>query len=374
MRPGTENRVDHLRSLLASADLDAVIITNGTNRRYLTGFTGADHAPDEPAGIVLVSDTLAILFTAGTNLPWAAAEIGDEIEARQWERPWPESVARLAAEHHWVKIGFEERTTTAADYFALCDRLGDDISLVAIGALADSLRDRKDASELAALRAALAMTDAAYVAAEAQIRPGQTEREIADIVRHELRAVGSEGEAFPTIVASGPNAAKPHHAPSDRQVQEGEPIIIDMGAAANGYSGDLTRTTWLGHPPERLVTIYEAVAAAHQMAIPLYRAGTPGRAVDLQVREFFAERGMNDFFIHGLGHGLGLRVHESPSVGPASTDILAPGQIVTVEPGLYIAGWGGVRIENVVAITEGAPENLTGAPIRVIQHEKEQAQ
>lgn len=368
------SRLERLRALLDYDNLDAVIVTSGTNRRYLTGFTGPDHAPDESSGITVVGTNIVIMFTAGTNLPWAQSEAHAEIEVRPWDRPWTSSIAALAKMQQWTRIGFEDRTTTAADYFSLVEELGDGITLVPVGMLVDSLRARKDEDELAALQCALEMTDAAFVAASEQIRAGQTEHEIAGIVRAELRRVGSEGEAFPTIVASGPNAAKPHHAPGDRPVQEGEPIIIDMGAICRGYNGDLTRTVWLGQPSKQLVTIYEAVAGAHQMAIPLCRAGVNGRGIDLQVRKYFSERGLNGYFIHGLGHGLGLRVHESPSAGPASEDILAPGHIITIEPGLYIPEWGGVRIENVVAITGGAPLDLTGAPIRTIRHKKEHAQ
>ena len=368
------SRLERLRALLDYDNLDAVIVTSGTNRRYLTGFAGADHAPDESSGIVIVDANIAILFTAGTNLPWAHSEANADVEVRQWDRPWTTSIAELAAAQHWARIGFEDRTTTAADYLSLGAKLGDGIELIPVGMLVDSLRARKDEEELASLRCALEMTDAAFVAASEQIRAGQTEQEIAGIVRAELRRAGSEGEAFPTIVASGPNAAKPHHAPGTRQIVEGEPVIIDMGAVCRGYNGDLTRTVWIGQPSEQLVTIYEAVAGAHQLAIPLCRAGVSGRDIDLQVREYFSERGLNGYFIHGLGHGLGLRVHESPSAGPASEDILAPGHVVTIEPGLYIPDWGGVRIENVVAITGGAPLDLTSAPIRNIRHKKEQAQ
>ena len=353
--------------------LDAVIVTSGTNRRYLTGFTGEDHAPDESSGVVVVGSADATLLTASTNLPWAHAEAVEAIQVQQWINPWTTSIARLAEEHHWTRIGFEDRTTTAADYLSLADLSEGSFELVPVGRLVDSLRARKDGQELAALKRALAITDEAFVAAEAQIRIGQTEREIAEIVGSELRRLGSEGEAFPTIVASGPNAAKPHHAPGDRKVSAGEPIIIDMGAIYKGYNGDLTRTTWIGHPSEQLVTIYEAVAGAHKLAIPLYKAGVPGRDIDLQVREYFSERGLNGYFIHGLGHGLGLRVHEAPSAGPTSEDILESGHIVTVEPGLYISGWGGVRIENVVAVTDGESEDLTFAPIRKSTYEKEQA-
>ncbi len=360
------SRLDRLRVALAEQQLDAAVITSGTNRRYLTGYTAEDHAPDESSGVVAIDANGAFLFTSGTNLPWAAAEANDGVAVGGWKRPWTASIADLAAARGWRRIGFEERTTTAADYFSLRDLLGES-ELVTLGTTVDQLRARKDAAELDALRTAARLTDEAFTAAEAQVKPGQSEREIAAIIQQELRRLGSEGEAFATIVASGPNAAKPHHSPGDRVPQEGEPIIIDMGAVYNGYRGDLTRTIWIGQPSEQLVTIYTAVAEIQRLAIPLYRAGASGREIDAHVIEASRERGFGDAVLHGLGHGVGLRIHEAPSVGPASNDTLAEGHVVSVEPGLYIAGWGGVRIENVVAVTNDAPEDLTGAHIRTIR-------
>ena len=358
-------RLDRIRELLVARNLDAAIITSATNRRYATGFTGEDHAPDESAGITVVAREGAWIFASPTNLPWVRSEISDDITPVAWKRPWAASIADLAIEHGWNAIGFEDRTTTVADFYQLTARL-QETPFTGLGGEVDDLRAVKDARELVSLREAARLTDEAFVRTWEQIAVGMTEREIARLVQGSLRQLGSEGEAFDTIVASGPNAAKPHHAPGDRPVQEGEPITIDMGGIVDGYCGDLTRTIWLGHASEQLVTIYRAVAGAHARAIPLYRAGAHGREIDGAVRSWFAEQDLGEFFVHGLGHGLGLRIHEAPSVGPASEDTLAAGHVVSVEPGLYIADWGGVRIENVVVVTDGEPEDLTRAPIPTI--------
>jgi len=367
----TSSRLDRARAMLAERGLDAAIVTNGANRRYLTGFTAEDHGPDEPAAIGIVSASGAWLLASPTNLPWAATEAAEDITCLPWLRPWTDSVVALAKDGGWRQIGVEERVLPTGDYVALRTGLGDGVDLTFLGAALDSLRAQKEPGELALLRKALNLTDEAFIGAAARIQPGMAEVQAAEIVREELRRVGSDGESFDTIVASGPNAAKPHHAPGDRVIGEGEPVIIDMGAVAGGYHGDLTRTIWFGQPDERLVTIYRMVADAMHASLGDFAPGRSGREVDQRVRDRFDAQGYGDFFVHGLGHGVGLRIHEAPSAGPASTDILAPGHVVTTEPGIYIPGWGGVRIENVVVITESGAENLTHAPIVAIGGIKE---
>ncbi len=361
-----EQRLDRARAVLQERGLDAALITSGTNRRYLSGFTADDHAPDELSGVVLVSRDHMILLAPSTNVPWAASEALPGIDVRESARPWTKTVAEIVAESGWRSIGIEDETTTVAVFNRLRDELNGDVSLTPIGTVFDRLRATKDDAEVERLEHALRLTDEAFIAAERRIVPGMTEHDAAQIVQEELRACGSEGEAFPTIVASGPNAAKPHHAPGDRVIREGEPIIIDMGALFEGYCGDLTRTIWFGQPSEQLVTIYETVAAAHAIALAKAAPGVTGRELDDSVRAFFATRDLDHYFVHSLGHGLGLRVHEAPSAGPASSDTLDVGHVVTIEPGLYILDWGGVRIEDVVLIEPNGARNLTGAPKRSV--------
>ena len=346
--------------------VDAVLVTNGTNRRYLTGFTAEDHAPDESSGVVLITNSGMTLFTSPTNEPWARSEVGGRAEVVPATRPWTTGVAAACREGGYSRIGFEDGSTSVRDHTALARDLAPSIELVPIGDGVDRLRAIKQPRELASIEAALAMTDAAFVRASSQLRAGMTERKLADIVRAELQAVASDGEAFPTIVASGPNAAKPHHVPEDRAIAEGEPVIIDMGAKADGYCGDLTRTIWTGQPDAQLVTMYRLVGEAQAAAISAIRGGSPATAADRAARDVFDSAGMGQYVIHGVGHGLGLRVHEFPSVSKMSRDTLQPGHVVTIEPGLYVSGWGGVRIEDVVLVTDGGSRNLTGAPKRTL--------
>jgi Xaa-Pro aminopeptidase len=189
-----------------------------------------------------------------------------------------------------------------------------------------------------------------------------TERAVADRIELLMREHGAQGPAFPTIVASGPHAARPHHEPGDRRLAPGEPIVIDMGARLGGYCADLTRTVCLGAPAEPFASIYNIVLAAQETALGAIRPGMRGRDADAVARDAIAAAGYGDRFIHGLGHGLGIKVHEAPSVGRRSDDVLRPGQVVTVEPGVYVEDWGGVRIEDVGVVTEDGLRDLTRAP------------
>ena len=360
------DRFDRANALLASATVDAILVSNGTNRRYLTGFTAQDHAIDEPGGVAMITAEGMLLFAPSTNLPWAESEANSDTRVLDWGSPWTTTVANLVSDRGWARLGFEEATTSVASYNDLSAKLDDKVELVPVGKIVDALRAVKSDEEIGYLREALRITDVAFVAAETRARVGMTEKELANIVAEELKKAGSEGESFPTIVASGPNAAKPHHAPGERVMQVGEPIIIDMGALHKGYAGDLTRTIWFGEPSAELVTMYQNVQAAFDSAMAKAGPRITGVELDAAARDVFAEQGTAQYFVHSLGHGLGLRVHEAPSASFRSSDTLAAGNVVTIEPGLYVPGEGGVRIEDVVLITEDGAENLTGAPKRVL--------
>ncbi len=360
------DRFGRAQALLESASVDAILVSNSTNRRYLTGFTGEDHAIDEPGGMAMITSEGMLLFAPSTNLPWAEAEANDDTLVIDWGSPWTTTVVDYVADKGWTRLGFEEATISVASYNELTEKLNGKSEMVPIGKIVDALRAVKTEEEIGYLREALRMTDVAFVAAEARARAGMTEKQVADMVAEELKKAGSEGESFPTIVASGPNAAKPHHAPGDRVIQEGEPIIIDMGALHRGYAGDLTRTIWFGEPSAKLVTMYRNVQAAFDAALAKAGPGITGVDFDAAARDVFVEQGTAQYFVHSLGHGLGLRVHEAPSASFRSSDTLEVGNVVTIEPGLYVAGEGGVRIEDVVLITEDGAENLTGAPKRVL--------
>lgn len=340
--------------------LDALLITSGTNRRYLTGFSAEDHAPDESSGVVLVTDDSTTLFTSPTNLSWATAEARPNVDVRPAAKRWIAAVAEQLITRNIRRLGFEDATTTFADYSALHEALPD-VELVPLGERIDTLRRVKTSDELEALTKALNITDQAFGQANAEIRAGMTEMEVANIIRLALAEHGSEGEAFPTIVACGLNAAKPHHLPGHRAIADGEPIIIDMGACVDGYRGDLSRTVWVGQPSQQLVTMYRLVLEGQRAAIEAIRQGVAARGIDAAARAVFSDAGMDHAVLHSVGHGVGLRIHEAPSLSHVSTDTLETGNVITIEPGLYLADWGGVRIEDVLVVEPTGSRNLTGA-------------
>lgn len=358
-----DKRIATVRNVLANNGWDAILVTNPSNRRYLTGFTAEDHAADESAGVLVVTRDTAELYVSPTNLPWAAAEVPEAAaQVIAWSESWIASGAALVDATGAEALAVEDTSTTAASWFALQEAVAPNVRIIRAGEAIDLLRAIKSKQEVALLAEASRCTDAAFLHTISQLKPGLTERQAADLVRDALRHSGSDGEAFDTIVATGPNAAKPHHRPGSRVLAEGEPIIIDMGARIDGYNGDLTRTVCLGKPGERLVTIYEAVLAAQTAGLNAIRAGTQASAPNLATRQVFREHEFEQYVIHSAGHGLGLRVHEAPTVNKRSTGVLASGHVVTMEPGLYLPDWGGVRIEDVAVVEHGGHRNLTTAP------------
>ena len=354
------NRLNRLRALLAERDLDAALIVHPANRFYLSGFTADDHGPDESSGVLLIDRAGATLLTSPTNLPWAESE--SRVPVAGWERPWERFVGKRLRDEGTVRVGFEDAALTVASHGALMTAAGGEVALVPLGDATRSLRAVKEPAELALMAEAIRLTDDVFVAATADLQPGTSERALAWRIEREMRERGADGPAFQTIVAAGPHGARPHHAAGDRPIAAGEPIIIDMGARLGGYAADLTRTVWIGEPTPRLRAVYTVVESAQRAALGALRAGLTGKAADAIAREVITAAGHERDFGHGLGHGLGIGVHEAPSLGTTSADILSEGQVVTVEPGVYLPGWGGVRIEDVGVIEADGFRVLTGAP------------
>lgn len=355
------DRLGRLRQVLTTLDVDAAIVTHSANRHYFTGYPAVDHAPDETAGVLIVSADSAMLIVSPTNVPWAAAAVRPEVSARAWERPWQSFVAKQLQELGASRVAFEDRAMTVADHRAIAEELKS-ASLVPAGDAFHGLRLIKDEDELAAITAAARITDFALQAVTSDLEPGVTERQVAWRLEVAMRDMGSHGPAFPTCVAAGPNSARPHHDPSDRQISAGEPIVIDMGATVDGYCADLTRTIMLGDPPPEFRERYNAVLRAQLAALEHIGAGMTGKEADSIARAAIADAGFGDQFIHGLGHGVGLLIHEGPSLGASSDDRLEPGHVVTIEPGIYLEGWGGIRIEDLAVVTSDGLAVLSNAP------------
>jgi Xaa-Pro aminopeptidase len=353
-------RLDRFRALLKGLELDGALISHPANRFYLSGYTAGDHAPDESVGVLLIGLETAEVLASPTYTDWAAAE-ADGFEIVTWQRRWSKTVAERIEVHGWTRVGYEDQGLLVSVYKDLVEFLPS-VELVPLGDRLEKLRSVKDPDEIAHLREALRITDEVFVAVTSKLKPGITEIQAAWLIEREMRERGAEGPAFETIVAAGPHAARPHHRPTERTLNEGEPIIFDLGARVDGYDGDLTRTIWFGEPDERFKTLYTTVLAAQKAALSGMRAGLTGVEGDALARDVIRAAGYGDRFVHGLGHGVGIRIHESPSLGSSSTDTLQAGEVVTVEPGIYLPDWGGIRIEDVVLIQDGSCENLTGAP------------
>jgi Xaa-Pro aminopeptidase len=354
-------RLDAVRELLEERALDAVLVTHPNNRFYLSGYAGEDDPPNESAGVLLISRDRAIILAPAINLSWAASEAKD-FEAVAWRRPWEASVAEQAQALGAKRLGIEEDAILLSTTERLKQQLDGAIEIEQIGDVITDLRSIKDADEVELLEATLKLTDDVFVASTQDLKPGTTERELAWTIERTMREMGADGPAFHTIVASGPHSVRPHHSVTDRAIEPGEPVVIDMGTRALGYNGDLTRTIWLGEPSSKLKDVYNVVLDAQLAALQGISAGITGKEADALARDIISAAGYGEYFTHGLGHGLGVRVHASPSASSAATNVLRAGEVLTVEPGIYIPDWGGVRIEDVVLIEDDGACNLTSAP------------
>jgi Xaa-Pro aminopeptidase len=353
-------RVPDLRAKMRERGLDALLVTHPSNRFYLSGFTGTDIPPNESAGCLLIADETSYLVTGPVNVEQGRAQAtGFEVVPRG--KDLLATLAELLGKHGVRRLGFEESATLVSLYRGLEGATEGKVELAPVGDLVSELRLIKSEDELAKIARAVEITDEAFVAVYRAMRPEQTEREIAWALERAMRERGAEALAFPVIVAAGEHGARPHHEPTDQPVGEGLPITIDMGAQFAGYAADLTRTVILGEPTEQARAVYRAVYGALEAAEEYIRAGMTGQAADAVAREVIDRAGYGDYFVHGLGHGVGVRVHEAPSAGKEIEEPLPAGATLTLEPGVYIPGWGGVRIEDLVVLDHGGVHVLSKA-------------
>jgi len=350
------NRLDALRRRLGQGELEAVLISQSDNRRYLSGFTGS-------AGFLLVSRDRALLAIDFRYVEQAQAEAPAFEVVRTQSAPskWlPPLLADLGVR----RLGFEDRDLSFSSYKELAQALGgngSETGLVPAGGLVEPLRAVKEDAELRNLEAAAALADAALAGVLPGVEAGISEKELAWRLESFLRESGSEPLPFEIIVASGPNSALPHARPTDRAIRGGEPVMIDLGARVGGYCSDMTRTICLGDEDSTFARVYDIVLGAQLTAMATLQAGMTGEEADHLGRTAIAQAGYEESFGHGLGHGVGLAAHEEPRLGPASADVLADGMVFTIEPGIYIPGWGGVRIEDTAVLEQGRLRQLTTA-------------
>lgn len=341
-----------LLAALAAEGLDGLLVTQLANVRYVTGFTGT-------AGLAVVLRQETVFLTDFRYREQAETEVGAaarvEVAASSlWERLW-----QVLGEYPGVEtLGYEAHAVTVRDAERFA-QAGGRVRFRAAGEPVERLRLVKDAEEVAAIREAACLAREALEATLATVAPGQRELDIAARLEHELRRRGSEWHPFRTIAASGPRSALPHAGTSDRTVARGEWLLLDFGAQLDGYCADITRTVVLGRADERQRTVYALVREAQLRARELIRPGMSGREADAVARGLIEARGFGDAFGHSLGHGVGLEVHEAPRLARTTDDLLPAGAVVTLEPGIYLPGWGGVRIEDDVVLRDGGGELLS---------------
>jgi Xaa-Pro aminopeptidase len=353
----TEIRLGRLRAAMGEAGCDALVITSLTNIRYLTGFTGS-------AGLLLILPEDTVLVTDGRYETQAAeqlagvgarAEIGPAARQKEVVGSLMGSAGRTRIGLEAAHVSWARQRAFAADWFPQAE-------LVPTEGLVERLRRVKDAGEIARLARAAEIADAALLSVRPLLETSPTEIAFGQALDFEMRQLGASGPSFETIVASGPNAAKPHHRPSERRIEPDELVVLDFGAVFDGYCSDMTRTVAVGPPHASLLHLVDVVAASQAAGVAAVGPGVACSEVDRACREVIAAAGWADRFVHGTGHGVGLDIHEAPSVAATSADTLVAGHVVTVEPGVYLPGVAGVRIEDTVVVTDDGCYPLTFTP------------
>jgi Xaa-Pro aminopeptidase len=346
------NRIQLLKKSFEKNELDAYIVTDETNMFYFTGFEGG-------ARLLVPADSENILFVYGVNYDDAKATVKNcNVEPMQRGDDLNKKVADQCKKLKTKRVGFD--SLDVASYLGLKKNLKK-IQLKTAGQAVWDLRKVKDDTELHNMRKAAELTDAGAKAAVEALKPGIREYELAAEVEYAMRKLGSDGTAFETIIASGLRSAFPHGGCTSKKVGKGELIQFDIGARYQHYAADLTRTFLIGKPTPKQQKMYQAVMEAQEKAFQKIQEGAKGRLVDAAAREIIKKHGFGQNFPHGLGHGVGLAVHELPTLSNISKDILKAGNIVTNEPGVYVVGYGGVRVEDTVLVKKDGAERLTKA-------------
>lgn len=353
------DNLDRLKGLLRRQQLDALLVTQPDNRRYLSGYTAGDMNISESSGVLLVPRRGAPLLLTDFRYQLQAEREAAGFEVRLYQRGLFPLLKGLLLERGVRKLGFESHYflhQAANKLQKLASELR--VELVPVTDLVERLRICKKPDELARIRAAVKLNEAVFQEVYQQLLPGMSERQVALRIETLMREKGAERPSFETIVAGGPNGALPHAVPGDRPLREGEPIVIDMGLVLDGYCSDMTRTVVLGKMDEITRERFRLVRRAQLAGMAAVRAGATGREVDRAARQVIAAAGFGPAFGHSLGHGVGLAVHEPPSLSKRYQRLLKVGMVVTVEPGIYLPDWGGIRLENMVAVTESGYELL----------------
>jgi Xaa-Pro aminopeptidase len=356
-----DDRAARLQAALGEREVDALLVTDLANVRWLTGFTGSN------ALALIGSNGERLFLTDFRYLSQAAEQVGDGWAHDIAQNLLDAVVTKLPGDGP-LRLGFDDANLSVRDHGKLAGAVRDGVELVAAGGAVEDLRLRKDAGELEAIRAAARLADAALEEVLERGLAGRTERDVALDLEFTMRRMGAQAPSFPPIVAAGPHGALPHAEPRDVTIEPGVLCVVDWGAQLDGYVSDCTRTFATGEIDARDAEVYELVRRAQEEALAAVRPGPTGREVDAVARQIIEAAGHGEHFGHGLGHGVGLEVHEGPRLSRQSEDRLAAGQVVTVEPGVYVPGATGVRIEDLVVVTQDGCEVLSSLPktLRVV--------
>lgn len=350
--------MNRFEAFLDAMQADAALIHRPENMRWLAGYTGE--------GCLFISAKTRVILTDFRYLEQARIQSPDwALEQVSGDAGYPSLTAKLARDANAGRIRVETDYLTYDAYQALAKAM-EGAALLSMGGAVEKLREVKDAAELDSIRRAASIASDAFVNLLPRLRAGMTERQVQRMLEYEMLELGSEGVAFDTIAASGPNGALPHAQPSDRAIRDGELLTLDFGATVDGYRSDITRTVGFGRIPDALRDVYETVRVAQQLGLDAVAAGKPCREIDRVAREYIDARYPGSFG-HSLGHGVGLFIHEQPRLSAKSEDVLVSGNVVTVEPGVYIPGLGGCRIEDTVIVTRDGCVNTVAAPKELIE-------
>jgi Xaa-Pro aminopeptidase len=356
-RPSTSHEVaqrcQQVRKHLGKRNAQAYVVTDPLNVRYLSGYAGDD-------AYLFISPKKQYLITDSRYTEQAQAEAAD-FAIVQRSKSLEAEAAILARKRRCEKVVYEPRALSVSTFRSLRKEMKG-IKLVPTTGFVERLREIKSPSEIEIIRSCITIAQAAFAAIRRQIRPGMSEREIAARLEFQMRRLGADAAGFPSIVAVGARGSLPHAAPTDKPAERGSTVLIDWGARKSRYNCDLTRVLVPSTIPPRLRRIYEIVLEAQKRAIERVKPGVKASVVDAAARDYIRRKGYGKRFGHGLGHGVGMAIHEGPGLSERSKAVLKPGTLFTIEPGIYVPGWGGVRIEDMVLVTQAGHEVLTSVP------------
>lgn len=353
------HRVHRLQTTLRRHKIDALLVSQPDNRRYLSGYTAPDHGIQETAGFLLVPANGQPFLLTDSRFTLQAEAEAPLFRVEMYTKGLLKLLEKLGKTIGFRTLAFESDYFLHSAFLRLADMAKKQgLTLRAESGLVEKMRAVKDEHELELLRQSTRLNERVFQSVYQTIEPGMTEREIALALDLTMREMGAEGPSFDTIVAFGTHAARPHAVPTDRELQAGDLVLIDMGLVYKGYCSDMTRTFVAGKPSLTFIERHRLVRRAMLAGIAAIRAGVSGATVDRAARQVMIDAGYGNAFGHGLGHGVGIAVHEEPRLSPRGRKLLQAGMVVTVEPGLYLADWGGIRLENMVIVREEGCEVL----------------